>query len=103
MSQENTEHLKDLAEFSALFISCKKYKGKLQNILSLKSIQFANYALFDILEKYKKEDFSETIKLFAKRYHISEHAVLETYFMGYILKYILVDAKVNFNGVESIN
>lgn len=103
MSQENTEHLKELAEFSALFISCKKYKGKLQNILSLKPIQFANYALFDILEKYKQEDFKNNIKLFAERYHISEHAVIETYFMGYILKYILVDAKVNFNETSVIN
>lgn len=93
----------ELAEFATLFINCKKYKSKLENLLAMKPVQFANYSLFDILDKLKQEDFQNNIKLFAKRYHISEHAVIETYFMGYMLKYILIDSKININDQASVN
>lgn len=86
-----------LAEFSSHFLNCKRYKAKLQDVLALKPVEIANCAMFDILDLYDDPKFKDDIKLFAERYHISERAVIETYFMGYMLKYILGLAKINFN------
>lgn len=90
----------NLTEFATLFILCKQQKPRLEKILAEKAVNFSLLAMFDIIDKYQKPNFENDIELFANRYRISKRSVIETYFMGYILKYTLLNAKIDFNNTN---